>query len=82
VLSKISKMERTKFAQLVYRSQDERNESVASHGDLLISEIILSSQNSSDFIRDMYYWMDEIEKAIYVAEELEEQKGKGFNLKD
>ncbi len=75
-------MDRTKFAQKVYRSQDERDESKDNHGDLLISQVILNSKTTSDFIREMYYWMDEIEKAIFVAEEIEENKGGTIKLDD
>ncbi len=75
-------MDRLKFGLKVFQSQDERDDSEVNHGDLLISQSIVNSESSSDVINSLYYWMDEIEKAIHCIEEMEEINKGCFNFKN
>jgi len=64
-------MDRTEFAHKIFLSQDERNEE-HDYATLLISKVILESENIDEFVCNMYYWVEQFEEAISEAEFIED----------
>lgn len=72
-------MDREQFALRIFSEQDERVEEEC-FADLLISQSIIDAKDSDEFKTEMFYWMNQIERAIQVAEDLEDEDGGTINL--
>lgn len=67
-------MNKEDFALGIFEGQDERDtKQEECFADLLISQAILDSNDSDDFITTISYWICEMEKAINSAKDIEDE---------